>query len=103
MFIVIWHYSVKEGKERDFELAYGVQGEWVRLFRTAPGYHGTELLHDAHHPSDYVTIDRWVDRESYESFMNDSKKEYERIDSRHSVLTTSEQRVGSFLDLHQKQ
>ena len=57
MFVIIWRYRVAEARRRDFEAAYGPDGDWARLFRQAPGFGGTELLSEGR--GRYVTIDRW--------------------------------------------
>lgn len=103
MYIIVWKYLVKQGKAREFEEAYGLEGAWVQLFRKAPAYQGTELLIDSSAPLTYVTIDHWDDRTSYESFLLQHRKEYDSIDSRCNDLTRSEERVGLFVDIDRKQ
>src|SRR5690606_22171092 len=68
MFTTVWEYEVDEGSRRAFELAYGKDGDWVRLFRQAHGYQETALLHDVEDPRRYVTLDRWSSRAAYEEF-----------------------------------
>src|SRR3954451_20353788 len=46
-YVIVWEFLARRGKERRFEEAYGSAGEWVRLFKQAPGYLGTQLRRDA--------------------------------------------------------
>ena len=39
-------------------MAYGPEGDWARLFRTAPGFLGTTLLKGEGPPPEYLTLDR---------------------------------------------
>ena len=44
--------------EREFEQAYGADGDWAQLFGTGPGFVSAELLRDPRNLSVYLTIDR---------------------------------------------
>src|SRR5262245_42394930 len=50
MYVVVWRFQAKPGREHDFEQAYGPAGDWVTLFRSDPEYVGTELLRDLDRP-----------------------------------------------------
>lgn len=93
---VIWEFEVAAGKVREFERAYGVEGEWVKLFRNGPGYEGTALLHDSEKPGRYVTVDRWTTRAAYDAFRAAHKDEYAAIDARCEKLTAAERLIGYF-------
>lgn len=97
MYVVIWKYSVKKEKRTEFEGAYGRNGLWAAFFRRASGYRETELLLSTDSPSEYLTIDRWNDSKSYESFLAEHQVEYKDIDKRCTDLTDSEQMVGEFI------
>ena len=56
------------GRESDFECDYGPAGESARLFRRADGYLGTELLRRSDNQGEYLTLDRWESRATYEAF-----------------------------------
>jgi heme-degrading monooxygenase HmoA len=84
------------GRESDFERAYGPAGEWARLFRRADGYLGTELLWRSDNQGEYLTLDRWTSRPSYEAFRSRWSDEYGRLDRRLEGLTEEEAPLGSF-------
>jgi hypothetical protein len=47
MYVVLWRFRPREGRQSEFERAYGPSGEWALLFRRSDGYLGTELLSSA--------------------------------------------------------
>ncbi len=92
VFIIIWRYSVAPNRDGDFLSAYGPNGEWRRLFSSASGYLGTELV-EREEPGGYMTIDRWHDEAAFDGFMAENK-EYEELDLRLAALTTLEELIG---------
>lgn len=95
-YIYIWTYLVREECITEFVREYGPDGAWVKLFRSAMGYLGTELLQDRENPRRFVTIDRWESREAFETFRTQRAAEFESIDRRCERLTTEETHIGRF-------
>jgi heme-degrading monooxygenase HmoA len=93
MFLILWEYRIRPDHSAAFEEAYGPQGAWAQLFRSAPGFAGTSLFRDAQDPSRYLTLDRWAARSSFDDFMDRSKARYDELDRRFAALTFSETRV----------
>ena len=96
MFVALWEFEVKPGREERFERVYGADGKWVRLFRCDRNYQGTRLLRDASRDGIYVTADFWSSREAYERFREAAAERYATIDTECEGLTTSERHIGSF-------
>jgi heme-degrading monooxygenase HmoA len=96
MFIIVWQFEVAEEKVAEFEVAYGPDGTWARLFRSSDKYLGTELLRDAYVPGTYLTIDRWSSEEDFRAFRRDHDAEYERLDRECDALTARETRIGAY-------
>lgn len=96
MYVLVWEFRPRRGREAEFEAAYGPDGEWVRLFRGGEGYLGTELHRDTADARRYLTIDRWASRRAYESFRAAHRDAYEAIDRRCEALTERETSIGSF-------
>ena len=94
--IAIWEFRPRPGREAGFREAYGPAGAWIALFRAAPGYLGSELLCDLRDPGRYLTIDRWVTREAFESFRRPRAAEYRALDAATEALTASELHLGDF-------
>jgi hypothetical protein len=42
----------------------------------------------------YLTMDFWSSRQSYETFMEEHKEEYQAIDTEGEELTVSERKIG---------
>jgi heme-degrading monooxygenase HmoA len=96
MFVVIWQFEIAEEKIAGFEAAYGAEGAWAQLFRTSPDYLGTELLHDAYIPGNYLTIDRWSNEDAFRAFRKDHDADYESLDRACDALTSHETRIGAY-------
>lgn len=94
MYIIIWEYRVKRGKQAEFEAIYSPNGEWARLFKKDAGYLGTTFIRDTNDTRRYLTIDRWVSKEAYENFMNQRESEYKALDANCEDLTEQESPLG---------
>jgi heme-degrading monooxygenase HmoA len=97
MYVVIWEYQVKAERLAEFEEIYNAEGTWVQLFQKGTGYLGTELLRDSQQSGRYITIDRWVSSEAYNSFKANWQTEYKELDARCGNLTEHESFLGIFL------
>jgi heme-degrading monooxygenase HmoA len=99
VYVIVWGFRPKAGREREFETAYGSNGVWAKFFKSGVGYIGTILHHDVEHVDRYMTIDYWVSQEAYESFRNEHKREYEEVDRQMEALTEHELRIGAFYSI----
>ena len=96
MYVIIWEYEVRAGREAEFEAAYGPAGAWVLLFAQAEGYRGTELLRDPSRRGRYATIDRWESAAHYERFREQHARQYQKIDDACAELTAAERLLGRY-------
>jgi heme-degrading monooxygenase HmoA len=96
MFIIIWKYQVKVENRKEFEKNYSTNGLWAELFKKSSGYLGTELLYDETNLQNYLTIDRWESKESYEAFMAQWQEEYKFLDVKCERLTEGESFLGKW-------
>jgi heme-degrading monooxygenase HmoA len=94
-YVRVWRFRPLRNAEAAFESAYGPEGDWVRLFRTAPGFLGTTLLKEDG-TGDYLTLDRWVSRDAYETFRRDSAAPFTALDRDCESLTSVEVEIGSY-------
>jgi len=92
----IWEYIVREDRVAEFEHAYGGDGDWVALFRRAPGYLRTVLHRDRRDPHRYVTVDYWESAEAWEAFRTAMSAEFEVIDAQCEDYTLEEREIGVF-------
>jgi heme-degrading monooxygenase HmoA len=95
-FTTLWTFTVPPDRRAEFEFHYGPEGTWVRLFRRAPGYLGSELLRDRADAQRYVTVDRWESREAWQAFRRQFAADYERLDREFEALTTAESPLGEY-------
>jgi heme-degrading monooxygenase HmoA len=93
--VVLWKFRVRRGAQRAFERLYGPAGAWVRLFRKAPGYLGTELRRVTGRERAYVIADRWATRDAHERFLTAFREAYEALDRRCALLTESERYIAT--------
>jgi heme-degrading monooxygenase HmoA len=96
MHVIVWEFTVPSEHRRAFEQAYGPEGDWAVLFRTAPGYLGTELLRDEQTAGRYLTIDRWETGEDFALFTKSSGPAYAALDRKFEGLTARELKIGAF-------
>lgn len=97
MYSIIWRYAIDPDFLDEFLRWYGADGEWVKFFKLAEGYQGTDLLRSADNPNQFITIDRWLDQSSYEEFLLLNRAQYLEMDEGCLRLTLDEQLVGRFL------
>lgn len=93
---IVWEFRVPPARRAEFEDAYGPEGPWARLFRRAPGFIETRLLHDVDDAGRYLTVDRWESRDAFEGFKHRFDAEYGALDQRLEGLALSEIRLGAF-------
>jgi heme-degrading monooxygenase HmoA len=99
VYVIVWEFRPKAGREREFETAYGSEGAWAKFFKNGTGYIGTVLHRDVENDSRYLTIDYWVSQEAYESFRNEHNREYEELDRKMEHLTEHELESGTFYSI----
>jgi heme-degrading monooxygenase HmoA len=98
-YVRVWRFRPSANCIAAFEEAYGPEGDWARLFRTADGFLGTTLLKGDGEPVEYLTLDRWVSREAYERFRHEQDASITALDRSCEMLTALEQEIGSFDEL----
>lgn len=96
MYVYIWEYRVRPERHDEFLRHYGPGGTWARLFRRAPGYVGTDLLHDAADAARYVTVDRWENEAAFRAFRSRFAAEFDDLDRRCEALTAEETPLGRY-------
>ena len=97
-FTTVWEFEVAASKRTEFVRCYGPEGDWVGLFRRAPGYVDTRLLADRTSSTRFLTLDRWRSPEDYEAFKVRYRADYDALDRKCEGLTVREVHLGSFLE-----
>ena len=99
MHVIIWKFTCAENGEAEFEKAYGPKGIWSVFFRKGEGYLGTELLGESQRTGQFITIDRWISKEAYDTFRSANLAEYKALDERMEPLIEFESHVGSYTNV----
>lgn len=97
MFLRLWQFHAAPGHEAEFEVAYGPEGAWARLFQNGAGYLGTQLLRGVSGSGEYATIDRWESEDAWTSFLGLHSLEYEALDRACQRLCSVDARIGEFV------
>lgn len=96
MYVIVWSFTVKERFRTEFERAYGLDGDWVRLFRQGKGYVSTDLFEDTQHSGTFLTVDRWKSEQEYRKFREQHDLEYRNLDRQFEALCDREEFIGAF-------
>jgi len=83
----------------EFENFYGLDGEWVQLFRRSKAFLRTEFFRDRQAENRYVTIDYFSSQAGFDDFMRELRQEYEALDRRSDGLTAFQKEIGAFTAL----
>jgi len=94
MLVRVWAYQVAPEAAAEFEREYGADGSWALLFASVDGHLGTELFRGLGSPGRYVTVDRFVNEESWRGFLTARQAEYEQLGARLAGLTTSQEELA---------
>ena len=94
MYVIVWRFRVKPGREAEFERAYGPKGDWVKLFSAEKSYRGTDLVRDPKEKNVYITIDRWASQDAYDAFRAWQRTAYDALDRRCKTLNDEETRIA---------
>jgi len=90
----LWKFEVSEDQEPNFVSAYRSDGEWARLFSSAPGFIRTELWRDG--DGIYLTADHWESVTAFEAFQATLGEEYRRLDAELEGVAGIETFLGAF-------
>lgn len=97
MFVIFWKFKPRAGYEAEFESAYGPHGVWTDLFSRVNGYLGSSLLKEVEGEDIYIAVDRWDSKETFKSFMDRYKTDYDTIDRHFEDITDYEIKIGEFI------
>lgn len=96
MYMHLSEFNVKPKWMAEFRDAYSSTGRWVKLFSEAAGYIYTELHRDVDDENRYITIDYWQSKHDYDTFREEFKEAYQKLDSECELFMKEEKHLGSF-------
>jgi heme-degrading monooxygenase HmoA len=94
----IWKFRPPADREGEFAVAYSADGAWARLFGSAAGFLGTELLRPMEPGGWWMTVDRWQSESAFSAFQAEQGAEYRRLDEELEGCAGEEVFVGAFED-----
>ena len=95
----IWKFRPPATAKTNSRRLYSSDGAWARLFGTAEGFLGTELLRPAEPGGWWMTIDRWQSEAAFSAFQAQQGAEYRRLDEELEGCAGEEVFVGAFEDM----
>lgn len=95
-YVILWEYEVRPEAVAEFERVYGPEGDWMAMFRDAPGWRSTTLLRDQEVAGRYMTIDVWESAETYRAFRSARAEDLQALDEACERMTATETIVGHF-------
>jgi heme-degrading monooxygenase HmoA len=90
----LWRFEVPADKTARFVAAYQSDGDWARLFATAPGFVRTDLWRGD--DGSYVTADHWETVAAFEQFQAEQGDEYRQLDAELEGIAGVETFLGAF-------
>ncbi|HCX23310.1 MAG: hypothetical protein CMB80_24880 [Flammeovirgaceae bacterium] len=95
MYQLVWHYECSPDQKDQFEEAYRRNGTWFHFYEKSDDYLGQELIKKVD-KNDYLVIDSWVCKDSYESFLSINKAEYDQLNEQCKSLYSKEEFLGFY-------
>ncbi|MEQ8473807.1 MAG: hypothetical protein RIC35_21605 [Marinoscillum sp.] len=96
MYQLIWRYECSASQKEAFENAYRRNGTWFQFFEKSEDFLGQELIHNVD-MGNYLVIDSWISKETYDSFLKENKVEYDQLDAQCKSLYAKEEFLGPFV------
>lgn len=90
----LWTFEVPAEAEERFVVAYKSDGDWARLFATAPGFIRTELWRSG--DGLYMTADYWQSISDFDAFQANLGESYRQLDEELEGVSGIETFVGAF-------
>lgn len=96
MYTILWKYRVLVENQNRFEQEYGPDGAWCKLFSSSQYYLKSILSKSDNSNDTYVLMDVWIDKNSYECFLKESKSSYKDLSLKFQNLYETEEKIGSY-------
>jgi heme-degrading monooxygenase HmoA len=96
MYYLVWSYEVDSSKQAKFEEEYSRNGPWFKFYEPCRDYLGHELIRNMQ-SSNYLLIDKWMNKEAYEHFVKSNLLEYDALNRQSRDLYENEVQLGSYM------
>jgi quinol monooxygenase YgiN len=96
MYVIIWKYSVHPEHRESFIEYYHADGKWASFFQDAAEYIGSDFFQIEEDKNQFMTIDKWISKESYEQFLENYQQPYLELDKHCDKFTLQEELLGKY-------
>jgi heme-degrading monooxygenase HmoA len=100
MVAIMWQFTVKEGRDAEFEEFFGGDGDWNVMNRRTRSFLGSSFLRDQNTPSRYIVIEYWSEMLVYEHHRSYRSDEMAVLEERRAALAESVEPLGVFTALN---
>jgi len=100
MIAIMWQFDVKQGRAKEFEELYGVDGEWTAMNRHSRSYLGSSFLRDQSRSSRYIVIEYWSEMLVYEQHRAFRSDAIASLEQRSRALVETFEPLGVFSALN---
>jgi heme-degrading monooxygenase HmoA len=99
MVAIMWQFTVKDGREDDFEQFFGADGEWNATNRLTRSFLGTSFLRDQNNQQRYIVIEYWSEMVVYEQHRAYRSDSLDKVEERRDMLVDAAEPMGVFTAL----
>ena len=99
MVAIMWQFTVKDGREDEFEQFFGADGEWNATNRLTRSFLGTSFLRDQTSQSRYILIEYWSEMVVYEQHRAYRSDALVKIEEQRDSLVEAMEPMGVFTAL----
>jgi heme-degrading monooxygenase HmoA len=100
MVVVMWQFSVKKGRETEFEQLFSTDGDWTIMNRQTRSFLGSSFLRDQNVTSRYIVIEYWSEMVVYEQHRAYRSDAISSLEKRRAALVESTEPLGIFTALN---
>jgi len=100
MVAIVWRFSVKSGREAEFEQLLGSDGEWNVLNRRTRSFLGSSFLRDQSDESRYLLVEYWSEMVVVEHHREYRSGAMEELERRRDELVDAVEPLGVFTALN---
>lgn len=100
MVAIVWQFTVKSGREEEFEQLFGADGDWTLMNRRTRSYLGSSFLRDQSQSSRYLVIEYWSEMLVYEQHRQYRSDAIASLEERRATLLDAVEPIGVFSALN---
>jgi heme-degrading monooxygenase HmoA len=99
MVAIMWQFTVKDGREEEFEQLLGADGDWNLMNRRTRSFLGSSFLRDQASPARYIVVEYWSEMVVYEQHRAYRSDALPGLEKRRELLVDVVEPLGVFTAL----